>query len=191
MPSAAANVPNIRVAEVADAVALGHLHVAAWRETYRGLLPEIMLAELSAENRGAVWEEMLRDPAGYRDTRVHLAERDGEMIGFAACCAQSDAGLAAAGFDGEIGAIYLRRAAQRRGIGRLLMRTAAADLSLCGFRAASLWVLRENMPARDFYEHLGGIVIGEKRDARPEGELVELAYGWRDLRALETEAAMG
>jgi ribosomal protein S18 acetylase RimI-like enzyme len=191
MPSAAENVPVIRIAEVADAFALGRLHVAAWRETYRGLVPDIMLAELSPQGRGAVWEEILRNPAGYRDSRVQLAERDGEMIGFAACCAQTDATTAGAGFDGEIGAIYLRRAAQRRGVGTLLMRTAAADLSKRGFQAASLWVLRGNLQARHFYEHLGGIAVGEKRDLRPEGELVELAYGWRDLRLLDREPANG
>lgn len=188
MPSTAANVPEIRPAAAADAMALGRLHVAAWRETYRGLLPDAMLAGLSAEARGAAWEEVLRDPAAYQDARIHLAEEDGDMIGFAACGAQSDAGLAAAGFDGEIGAIYLLRTAQRRGIGRLLMQTAAADLKGRGFRAASLWVLRDNMPARRFYERLGGELVGEKRDMRPEGELVEVAYGWRDLAQLAGEA---
>jgi ribosomal protein S18 acetylase RimI-like enzyme len=191
MPSAAANVPVIRVAGVADAVALGRLHVAAWHETYRGLVPGAMLAGLSAEERGAVWAEMLADPAGYHDVRVHLAEQGGKTIGFAACGTQSDAALAAEGFDGEIGAIYLLGAAQRRGIGRLLMRAAAADLRARGLQSATLWVLRENMPARRFYERLGGEVVGEKRDVRPEGELVELAYGWSDLRPLQQEAEIG
>ncbi|MBV9883828.1 MAG: GNAT family N-acetyltransferase [Sphingomonadaceae bacterium] len=166
-------------------MALGRLHVAAWRETYQGLVPDAMLAGLSPEGRGEAWAEMLRDPAGYQDVRVHLAGQDGEPIGFAACGSQSDAALAAEGFDGEIGAIYLYRAAQGRGIGRLLMRTAAADLSARGLQAASLWVLRGNIPARGFYEHLGGVVIGEKRGVRPDGELVELAYGWRDLGRLQ------
>lgn len=188
MPLAATNVPIIRLAEPVDGMALGRLHVAAWHETYKGLVPDLILAGLDPEKRGAVWEEMLRDPARFQDVRVHLAEQDGEMIGFAACGTQGDPTLAAAGFDGEIGAIYLRRTAQRRGIGRLLMRTAAADLASRGWHGASLWVLRENMPARRFYEQLGGIVVGEKRDVRPEGELVELAYGWPDLRVLEERA---
>src|SRR5436853_7941614 len=94
MPSAPANVPAIRLAGPADAMVLGRLHVTAWHETYHGLVPDTILAELSAENRGAVWAEMLDDPAGYHDTKVHLAEQDGEMVGFAACCAQTDPGLA-------------------------------------------------------------------------------------------------
>lgn len=53
-----------------------------------------------------------------------------------------------------------------------------------GHTAASLWVLRENSPARIFYEALGGEVIGEKRDEQPNATLVEVAYGWRDLSRL-------
>ena len=185
MPSAAANVPSIRRAGPADALALGRLHVAAWHETYRGLVPDALLAGLSAEERGKAWEEILRDPGGFGDSHVHLAEEEeGELIGFAACRAQPDATLAADGFCGEIGAIYLRRIAQGRGIGRLLMRTVAADLGERGCRGASLWVLRDNMPARRFHERLAGEVVGEKREVRPEGELVEVAYGWRDLTLL-------
>jgi ribosomal protein S18 acetylase RimI-like enzyme len=131
-----------------------------------------------------MWAQMLRDPAANRDARVYVADRNGAMIGFAACGAQADAALAAAGFDGEIGAIYLRKAAQRRGIGRLLMSKAAADLQGRGFTGASLWVLQGNLPARRFYEQLGGILVGEKRDERPEGVLIELAYGWKDLGLL-------
>jgi ribosomal protein S18 acetylase RimI-like enzyme len=184
MPSAATNVPELRRANVADALALGRLHVAAWHETYRGLVPDAMLAGLSGDERGAAWAEMLDNPSAYHEVRVHVAERDGELIGFAACCAQREESLAAAGYEGEIGAIYLRRAAQRHGVGRRLMQAVAADLLERGLHGASLWVLRENLPARLFYERLGAAIFGEKEDLRPEGALVELAYGWRDLLVL-------
>ncbi len=45
----------------------------------------------------------------------------------------------------------------------------------------SLWVLEHNRLARCFYERTGGRLIAEKR-----GNLVEVAYGWRDLRTLAT-----
>jgi hypothetical protein len=47
----------------------------------------------------------------------------------------------------------------------------------------SLWVLEDNGPARRFYERLGGTPIAEKR-----GGLVEVAYGWSDLRRLSERA---
>jgi hypothetical protein len=45
-------------------------------------------------------------------------------------------------------------------------------------------VLRENLVARRFYEHLGGTVVGEKKDERPGITLFEVAYGWSDLSVL-------
>ena len=53
-----------------------------------------------------------------------------------------------------------------------------------GHTSAYLWVLRQNDPARAFYEKLGGIVVGEKIDEQPHVTFVEDAYGWRDLSSL-------
>ena len=62
-------------------------------------------------------------------------------------------GLAQAGYSGEVPALYLLRAAQGLGTGRLLMRAAARRLIAEGDRAMALWVLATNVPARRFYEH--------------------------------------
>jgi ribosomal protein S18 acetylase RimI-like enzyme len=113
---------------------------------------------------------------------VHLRLR--RIVGFGACGRQRDERLAASGYGGEIGALYILRAHQHRGIGRALMAALARALAELGHDAASLWVLRENAPARAFYEALGGEIVGEKSDASPGGTLVELAYGWRDLSRL-------
>jgi hypothetical protein len=45
-------------------------------------------------------------------------------------------------------------------------------------------VLRGNESARRFYERLGGSVLAEKTDLRPEASLDEVAYGWRDVSLL-------
>lgn len=174
---------TLRLARPDDAAALGELHVAAWRETYPGLLPDEMLAGLSVEARTATWARMLalRDASS---TVVRLAEVQGRPVGFAATSPQRDPMLGARGYDGEIAAIYLLRAGQRRGIGAALMRAAAADLLERGRKGASLWVLRENATARRFYERHGGSLIGEKSEAHGRAGLVEVAYGWPDLTAL-------
>ena len=66
------------------------------------------------------------------------------------------------------------------------MAAMAQTLSGLGHTAASLWVLRENAPARAFYEGLGGEIVGEKTDEQPNASLVEVAYGWRDLSRLKS-----
>ena len=174
----------LRPAVPGDAGPLGILHVAAWRETYAGLLPDTLLAGLSAERRGAAWADMLGNPAGHNMIEAWVAEDDGRLVGFGSWCRQRDPGLLSLGFAGEIGALYLLRSHQGRGLGRGLMAEMARAMLERAIPAAALWVLRENLPARRFYEHLGGEPAGEKEERRPDAVLTELAYGWRDLGAL-------
>ncbi|CAN5345369.1 GNAT family N-acetyltransferase [soil metagenome] len=175
---------RLRAAILNDAAALGAMHVASWRETYRGILPDEMLADLSVDSRTAMWTTILGNRDAFGDTAVLVAQDSDDIVGFGSCGRQRDVGLADAGFGGEIGAIYVQRSHQHRGIGRAIMSAMAQALSALGQDAASLWVLRENFPARAFYEGLGGEIVGEKSDELPNVTLVELAYGWRDLAAL-------
>jgi hypothetical protein len=66
-----------------------------------------------------------------------------------------------------------------------LICTMSSDLLRRGFKAAALWVLRENFRARRFYEHFGGKVIAEREDVREGTVLIELAYGWPDIKELD------
>ena len=173
-----------RPANVADADAIGALHVAAWRETYTGILPDEMLSALSVEARRTMWRNVLSDPAARASTSVFVAEDGGQIIGFGACSGQRDATLIETGFGGEIGALYVLGAHQGRGVGRTLVSALSIALIDLGHAAASLWVLRDNHRARRFYEMLGGEIVGEQTEQHPDGDLVEVAYGWRDLGRL-------
>jgi len=174
---------TIRPAGLDDAPAIAAIHAAAWRETYAGLLPAAMIAALTVETRLAVWTRILGDPDS--GTAVEVAEGPAGLVGFGSCGTQRSAELAADGFDGEVSAIYVLRAAQRRGTGGALMAALATHLRQSGHRAASLWVLHDNAMARRFYERLGGVVVGERAEQREQATLVEVAYGWRDLAALQ------
>lgn len=178
------DVLEIRTASANDVPMLASMHVASWRETYDGILPDAMLAALSVESRAAMWDQVVRQPASLGSTVVHLAEFDGMLAGFGSCGAQRTENLKIKGFDGEISAIYVLRTFQRKGIGARLLRTMAADLVSRALMAASLWVLRDNLVARRFYERNSAHVIGEREDVRNDVVLVELAYGWADLTQL-------
>jgi ribosomal protein S18 acetylase RimI-like enzyme len=173
-----------RTATVDDAAMLASMHVASWRETYVGMLPDAMLAALSVDRRTAMWEQILREAAAPGSTIVHLAVIDGKLAGFGSCGGQRNENLKLKGFNGEIGAIYVLQAFQRRGLGSRLLRTMASDLVSRTFTAASLWVLKDNAVARRFYERYGGRVIGEREDRRGDIVLAELAYGWAELEQL-------
>ena len=47
-----------------------------------------------------------------------------------------------------------------------------------------LWVLKDNRPARKFYEALGGTTLREKSIEIGSQSLIEVAYGWKNLSAL-------
>ena len=178
-------VAQIRIATPDDARALGVMHVASWRETYAGLLPDKMLSTLSVDTRAATWAEIMQEPATARSTVIFVAEHEGAIIAFGSCGAQRTDSLKDQGYDGEVSGIYVLREFQKRMIGLRLFRAMSSSLQQRGFNAAALWVLRENLRARRFYERLDGKMIAEREDVRGTITLVEMAYGWPYLMQLD------
>jgi ribosomal protein S18 acetylase RimI-like enzyme len=178
-------VAQIRIATPNDAPALAEMHVASWRETYTGLISDKMLSSLSIEARAAAWARIMQESTTDRSTVIFLAEHEGTITGFGSCGAQRTAALRDKGYDGEVTAIYVLREFQKRKIGTSLFSAMCSDLTHRGFKGAALWVLRENLRARRFYEHLAGNVVAEREDVRDAAILIELAYGWPDLKELE------
>lgn len=172
------HLPFVRPATADDALAIAEAHFASWREAYSGLLPDEMLNGRSVSRRAIMWARILRGP-GLAGTQV--AESDGRLVGFGSAGRQRSPDLARMGLGAEIYALYVLSDAHRRGIGTALMRGLAAALVDRGHRGASLWVLRRNVPARRFYEALGGTVVAEAEDRRHHCTLVQVAYAWPDL----------
>ncbi|MBI3740179.1 MAG: GNAT family N-acetyltransferase, partial [Chloroflexi bacterium] len=137
------------------------------------LLPKDFLAHLSVERREQQWREQLC--AENSTAFCFVAEDDSkQIVGFASGgAARSDREK----FDGELYAIYLLEAYQRRGIGKELFEAVAARLKREGYRAMLLWVLEQNA-ARGFYERLGGKFLRAQPITIGETTLDELAYGW-------------
>lgn len=176
--------PVLRFASYEDVQRLAALHVAAWHETYTGILPDGMLSRLTVESRTAQWSNILGDRSAIAATAVWVAEDGGDIVGFGACGRQRDQGLSRKGFDSEISALYVLRSHQGVGLGRALMGAMASTLRARAHRAVALWVVRENASACGFYENLGGIMVAEKTEVRLGTTLMEVAYGWHDFTAL-------
>jgi ribosomal protein S18 acetylase RimI-like enzyme len=168
----------IRRAVLADAAALAHVHEATWRETYVGLMSEEMLDALTADARTEAWERILSGRSSYLAT-TYVADRSGVLVAFGSCGEQRDEAFRAADYSGEIAAVYVRKTDQRQGLGTRLMQTMMVDLRERGLTAFTLWMPRENIPARSLYESLGGRLIGQRTVTQQQGALAEVAYGWR------------
>jgi L-amino acid N-acyltransferase YncA len=136
---------KVRRAVPADARAIAEVHVRSWQAGYRGLMPDDVLDGLSVAEREPRWRDGLSD-----GSTVFVAEKDGELIGFCGLSEPSrdeDAGEGVA----EVASIYIDPRAWRAGAGRALMDVALGHLRAGGWREATLWVLRENQGALDFY----------------------------------------
>lgn len=171
---------TLRPAAAEDAEAIARVHIASWQTTYKGILPDDVLAGLSVERRAEMW----RRAAGQsgRDGRSLTVAQDGDRI----------VGFAAGGpvqtpdpvYTGELYAIYLLASHQRLGIGRRLAASVAEALAAGGHRTMLLWVLTANEPARRFYDSLGGRAVREHRITIGGADYAETGYGWDDLSAL-------
>jgi L-amino acid N-acyltransferase YncA len=167
---------TIRAASTGDCDKVGALQVKTWLETYRGLVPDSVLDKLSTVDQAATWRRILA-----REPPVSMAvaeEPSGRLLGFAAGGPRRGQRLP---HDSEVYAIYVLGAAQRQGLGRALMAVVGRQLQAQGGRSLCLWVLRDNDPARQFYESLGGVAVGEKTESMGGARLAEVAYGWEDL----------
>ena len=164
----------IRAATTSDAAPIARVHVASWLSTYRGLLPDDFLESLSETNYTERWRRVISEGA----SRVFVAEDGAEVVGFASG-GRERAGER--GYEGELYAIYVLDSAQRRGFGRELVRATVDGLRELGLGNMIIWVLRDNHPAREFYERLGGSYVRAQPITIGSATLEEVSYGWRRL----------
>lgn len=170
---------DIRRATVVDAEAIAKVRIDSWRASYRGMIPDAYLDGMKIEDSTRMWTRVLSAASDAACTFV--AEIEGELVGFAAGITLAEPKLE---FDAELTALYILPSAQRAGIGRRLLEQVAATLAAAGAPGMLVWVLAQNRKARDFYEHLGAQLLAEQTFKWDELDLVEVAYGWREIASI-------
>jgi ribosomal protein S18 acetylase RimI-like enzyme len=166
---------GIRDAVEDDVEGIAKVHVQGWRESYRDILTPEALAGLSVEERIQLWRRALAESEPR--AKLLVAETDdGEIVGFVRGGPIRGKGADQLGTEAEIFAIYLLDKVKRHGIGRRLMAGVFDHLAVQGFRSVGLWVLRENLPARRFYEALGGRPGPEQSFDLRGQRVTEVAY---------------
>ncbi len=148
---------EIRPATLADAEAIVRVHITAWQESYKGIIEQSYLDNLSYEDRLVFRKQILIDQAA---SSIHLvALHENQIVGF---CDAGPSSTKSQDYRGEIYAIYLLEGYKHLGIGTKLMNVAMAHLSQHGLTPSITWVLEENKPACSFYEKYGGQKTGGK-----------------------------
>jgi ribosomal protein S18 acetylase RimI-like enzyme len=175
---------NIREAKLEDAGAIAFVHVDSSQTTYRDLLPNDYSNKFSYKKRVNNWKNSLGvSTKAQTNYFIYVAENFmGEIVGFV------DGGLVRGDstYQGEIYALYILEAYQRKGIGRSLIKAIALRLSQSGLTSMMVWVLAGN-PAVQFYQALDAQRIGQKPIKTRGIECTKIAYGWNDIQVLLTE----
>ena len=131
---------------------MARVNVRSWQETYRGLMSDAVLDDpglLSARER--FWTAALTDER-YRENRVAVAERDGELVGIAMSGPPLDA---EATWTRQLYVLYVHAADHGTGAGRALLE-AVVDPE----ESAALWVADPNPRAQAFYRKHGFVADG-------------------------------
>jgi len=179
---------TVRRARPSDAISVGSVHVAAWRSTYPGILPDGFLARLSVPRQAAHYDAAIRSAT----TAVFVASASGNdvppgsgsrIIGFATAGRARGGEFGKSLGEGEVETLYVLDDWRDRGVGRRLMRAAAAHLVEIGCKSCFLWVLRDN-PSRWFYQRLGGKPVAEAVIQFAGAKVPQTAFVWDPIEQL-------
>ena len=167
---------EIRIATVEDARAIAHVHIASWKATYPGIVPQHYIESLRVEEFTDRWRDRL---ATQSEILIYVADADGGVCGFAS---GGPARAEMPGFSGELYAIYLTPESHSKGIGSRLFWAVAEHLERAGHAGMYVWVLEEN-PSQGFYQHMRGCRISTAEIEIGGKTLKEISFGWPDLGA--------
>jgi GNAT superfamily N-acetyltransferase len=171
---------ELREARRGDELAVADVHVRAWQEAYRGLIPDEYLDALDPRDRSERYTFESDDPAAPTTVVAVAADDDSEaIVGFATICPSRDVDAPDLG---EVVALYVDPDRYQGGVGRLLMTEARRRLRDAGFTDALLWVLDGNDRAARFYEREGWEPDGARRVEHPYGVVSNVS---RFRRALD------
>ncbi|MGY4642443.1 N-acetyltransferase family protein [Cellulomonas sp. URHB0016] len=145
----------VRRADLEDVPALARVHVASWRETYRGVMRDEVLDDPElVESRERFWTVVISGE-GSHDRTIVLAEADGDVVGMALAGPPSEDD---ATWTRQLYVLYTLRAVHGSGAGAALL-AAVLDPDA----PAALWVADPNPRAQAFYRRQGFVPDGTSK----------------------------
>lgn len=174
----------IRQARPADAAAIAALHAKNWQQAYHESLSAAYLRDQVPQERLALWQTRLQQPTA--NQRIWLAEKDGELCGFACAYGGKDARWGT-----YIDNLHVAAAARRSGIGRRLLAAVAQwhdeEYPALGLY---LWTIEINTYAIGFYQACGAATQDLDIWHAPDDSIVPvIRLAWPDAQELTKSAS--
>jgi ribosomal protein S18 acetylase RimI-like enzyme len=138
----------IRDAIVDDAAGIAEIQVTASRASYGDIVPRGYFEGFTVASRIVVWRKLIAATSALE--QIIAGEDAGGIRAYAAFGRSRD--VDAAEDRGELQSPYVSPDRWRSGLGAQMLTASTHRLKSMRFKAASLWVLEANQPARDFYE---------------------------------------
>ncbi|MBX4267962.1 GNAT family N-acetyltransferase [Clostridium estertheticum] len=168
----------LREATRHDLFSIAKVQVHSNRSTYVGIMPEDYLNNLSYESKANEWDEKL-----FKETVtqfMYVVEAgDGNIVAFASASLIRTNDL----FEREVNSIYILKEFQRKGIGRLLIKSITTKFIEIDVKSMIIWTLEDN-PSQIFYKHLGGNIVDRRIIDRGGKSLQQIAYAWEDITCI-------
>ena len=146
---------KIRTATLQDVEQIAQVHVSSWKMTYRGLLSESFLENVTPESRYILWKNNINDP----NKIVLVLEKNAEIIGFIVGDPVKQGEYAQ--YDGDLTALYFKEEEQGKGYGKQLFHALLTEFEKRGYQNCIVKVLKESN-CKYFYEKLGAVHIDDQ-----------------------------
>ncbi|MEJ2792864.1 GNAT family N-acetyltransferase [Iodobacter sp. LRB] len=158
MPPAQTCTTIIRQAQVADALAISQIRIAAWQAAYAPFMPDIFLKALKPDANLESLQTRLSTQT--REFYLAIAGQQNQAQGFYL--------LGTPRFEttdnsAELWALNVAPGVWRSGLGFELMQDAITMATHFAYQRLLLWCITENHPARGLYERCGFKNTGETR----------------------------
>ncbi|WP_438298441.1 N-acetyltransferase family protein [Sporosarcina sp. FA15] len=127
---------EINKASKEDIKHISRVYVDSWRATYRGLVPDDYLKELSYEEAEISWIDFLNYE---NEPFIYVATNDeGKLIGFASGKSTDDKN-----YDGELYSLYLTEECRGLGVGRHLVSAITKHFIEKDIHTMMVWVMKK------------------------------------------------
>ena len=145
----------IRRMTIEDAEAVTDILMNAWKTAYRGIVSDEYLDNMN--------KETLTERRRQQHKDYIVAVADGRIVGYCWYMSNNSYSQDVPEVDSEVVALYVDPASKRHGLGRMLLSHAMDDLRNQGKKKMMIWCLKDNLPARAFYEKMGGSIVYEHK----------------------------
>ena len=173
---------NFRIKEIekTDMYDYMYVHTYSWEETYRGIMDDEFLDKIKKEldqNVERLKNKFDRTKIEEPDYKRFLLYVNDEPVGIVAVCKSREEKYPNSG---EVCSLYLLNNAKKKGYGRILFDKAKYELKNMGFKDMIIYCLKDN-PTTNFYEHMNGKLIFEKKRNIGGKELIENVYYYDNI----------